>query len=80
MPAKAMLSKAVRESDQDAIVQYCGLPPSQTKRLLILKAFEKMMLKKQPEQTFYFLDRNYVEEFKDPNILRQALSNTMTKM
>ena len=39
-----------------------------------------MMLKKQPEQTFHFLDRNYVEEFKDRNTMRQILSQTMNRM
>ena len=39
-----------------------------------------MMLKKQPEQTFHFLYRNYVEEFKDRNTMRQILSQTMNRM
>lgn len=39
-----------------------------------------MLLEKQPEQTFYFLDRNLVEEFNSPDILRQILGSTMTKM
>ena len=70
MPKAAAKKQAVREADQDAIVQFCKLPEAQTKRCLILKAFEKMMQKKQPEQTFSFLDRNYVEEFKEKSTMR----------
>lgn len=80
MPKHETSRKSVREADQDAIVQFSRLPEAQTKRCLILKAFEKMMLKKQPEQTFHFLDRNYVEEFKDRNTMRQILSQTMSRM
>jgi hypothetical protein len=80
MPAAATKRQAVREADQDAIVQFCSLPPPQTKRCLILKAFERMMLKQQPEQSFHFLDRNFVEEFKDRSTMRQVLAEAMTQM
>jgi hypothetical protein len=46
------------------------LPPSQTKRCLILKAFENMMGNTLKERTFSFLDRNYMEEYKDANTVR----------
>ena len=41
-----------------------------------------MMAKKQPEliNNFSFLDRNYVEEFKDRNTMRQVLSSVMSTM
>jgi|TARA_B110000285_G_C14870735_1_gene489068 hypothetical protein len=65
MPEKATLKQAVRDSDCDQIVQFCSLPPAQTRRMLILKAFENMMQKALKERTFSFLDRNYVEEYKD---------------
>jgi len=77
MPALATKKQAVREADQDAIIQYCNLPESQTKRLLILKAFERMMSKKQPEQSFHFLDRNFLDQFKDRDTMRQVLSTSM---
>jgi hypothetical protein len=80
MPAKETKTKAVREADQEAILQFCGLPAAMTKRCLILKAFERMMLKQQPEQTFQFLDRNFVEEFHDKTTMRQVLSQTLTQM
>lgn len=32
------------------------------------------MKKNLPERTFSFLDRNYVEEYKDPNTIRQIIS------
>lgn len=80
MPAKETKTKAVREADQEAILQYCGLPAAMTKRCLILKAFERMMLKQQPEQSFHFLDRNFVEEFNDKATTRQVLSQTLTQM
>ena len=38
------------------------------------------MQKKQPEQTFSFLDRNYVEEFKEKNTMRQVLAAAMSTM
>ena len=80
MPPKPSKAKAVREADQDAIVQFCSLPPAQTKRLLILKSFEKMMLEQQPEQSFCFLDRNFVEEFKSKETMRQVLSQAQAAM
>jgi hypothetical protein len=39
-----------------------------------------MMLSQQPEQTFNFLDRNFVEEYKDRGTMRQVLSQAMTDM
>ena len=50
------------------------------KRCLILSAFEKMMHKNQPEQTFSFLDRNFVQEFNDKETMRQILSQSLTDM
>ena len=70
MPEKASLKQALRDSDVDQIVKYCSLPPSQTKRCLILKAFEDMMGKTLKERSFSFLDRNYMEEYKDANEVR----------
>jgi len=46
---------------------------------LILRAAETMMQVKQPERTFSFLDRNYVEEYKDSNTMRQVLSTAMSQ-
>lgn len=37
-----------------------------------------MMKKEQPEQNFNFLDRNYQEEYKDRNTMRQILSSSMS--
>jgi len=34
-----------------------------------------MMKEAQPERQYHFLDRNYMEEFKDPETMRQVLSN-----
>ena len=70
MPREAAMKQAVREAEQNAIIQFCNLPTEQTKRCLILKQFEKMMLKNQPEQSFNFLDRNYVEEFNSADVMR----------
>ena len=80
MPKAASQSRARRESDVDQIVQYCQLPASQTKRCLILKAFENMMQESQPEREFHFLDRNYMEEYKDSNTMRQVLSTAMSQL
>lgn len=77
MPEKASLKQAVREGDQNQILQFCSLPPAQTKRCLILKAFEDMMHKTLTERSFSFLDRNYVEEHKESNTMRQALASAM---
>ena len=38
------------------------------------------MHEKQPERTFSFLDRNYVEEYKDTNTMRQVLANAMSEL
>jgi len=38
-----------------------------------------MMHAKQPERTFSFLDRNYVEEYKDSNTMRQVLATAMNE-
>ena len=70
MPEKASLKQAMRDSDCDQIIRFCQLPPSQTKRCLILRAFEEMMGKALKERTFSFLDRNYMEEYKDANTVR----------
>jgi len=43
----------------------------------VLKAFEKMLLKKQPEQSFHFLDRNFDEEYRDRNTMRQVLASAI---
>lgn len=70
MPEKASMKQSQRESDQDQIVRFCSLPPNQTKRSLVLRAFELMMKKHIPEREFSFLDRNFIEEYKDPNTMR----------
>jgi len=80
MPAKATLKQAVRESAQNQIVQLCQLPPSQTRRCLILRAFEDMMRKNLKERQFSFLDRHFIEEYKDAHTMRQALSSAMLKL
>ena len=77
MPAKAVLKQAIRESDQNRIIQYCGLPANQTKRCLILHACEGMMREAMKERSFSFLDRNYVEEFKDAHTFRQVLAQAI---
>lgn len=43
MPEKASQKQSLRDSDKEKIVTLCSLPPEQTKRCLILKAFENMM-------------------------------------
>ena len=78
MPEKASLKIAVREQQQSSIIQFCNLAPPMIKRSLILRAFEQMMKKEQPEQNFNFLDRNYQEEYKDRNTMRQILSSAMS--
>lgn len=65
MPEKATQKQSLRESDCDKIITLCHLPPEQTKRCLILTAFENMMHSALKERTFSFLDRNYIEEYKD---------------
>ena len=70
MPEKATLKQAVRLSDQNQIIKFCNLPSAQTRRCLILRACEEMMKKTLKERDFYFLDRNYVEEYNDQNTLR----------
>lgn len=61
------------------IIRLCSLPPSNTQRCLILRAFENMMKNKLKDRTFSFLDRNYVEEYKDQNIMRQVLSRALSE-
>ena len=78
MPDKATEKQAVRESDQNQIIEFCQLPANMTKRSLLLKAFEDMMKETMKERDFSFLDRNYVEEFKDASTLRQVLCKAMT--
>ena len=70
MPEKAAQKQSLRESDCDKIVTLCNLPPQQTKRCLILKAFENMMQSTLKERSFSFLDRNYIEEYKDAQTMR----------
>jgi hypothetical protein len=77
MPEKATLKKAQRESDTNQIINFCALAPNQTKRCLILKALEDMMKENMKEREFSFLDRNYVEEFRDAKTLRQVISNSI---
>lgn len=74
MPAKATLRPAVREADEARIVQFSALPAAQTKRCLVLRALEGLMKETMKEREFNFLDRNYVEEFKDSHVMRQVLS------
>mmetsp|Transcript_22921 Transcript_22921/g.35279 ORF Transcript_22921/g.35279 Transcript_22921/m.35279 type:complete len:245 (+) Transcript_22921:1995-2729(+) len=78
MPEKSALRQATRESNQDQIINYCSLPPSMTKRALILKGFQDMMNKFLRDRGFNFLDRNYIEEYKDPNTVRQILAKALT--
>jgi hypothetical protein len=61
-------------------VTLCDLPAEQTKRSLILKAFENMMKKALKERTFSFLDRNYIEEYKDAHTVRQMISGAMNSL
>ena len=49
-----------------------------TKRCLILKGFEDMMNKHLTDRGFNFLNRHYVEEYKDPNTVRQILAQAIT--
>lgn len=46
---------------------------------MILKAFEDMMKKHSPERSFSFLERNYIEEFKEASTLRQAIWKAVTE-
>ena len=80
MPEKASMKQSQRESDQDQIVRFCQLPPNQTKRCLILRAFEKMMKANIKERDFSFLDRNFIEEYKDPNTMRQILTGALNSL
>jgi len=61
-------------------VRFCQLPPNQTKRCLVLRAFERMMKSHVREREFSFLDRNFIEEYKDPNTMRQILSSAMNSL
>ena len=70
MPKKAKLNKAERESAESQIINYCSLPQTMTKRCLILKGFMDMMNKHLRDRGFNFLDRNFVEEYKSPSIVR----------
>ena len=77
MPAKAALRPAAREADEARIVQFADLPASQTKRCLVLRALEGLMKEAMKEREFNFLDRNYVEEYKDAHVVRQVLSEAI---
>ena len=72
MPAKETRNKAERQADTAAIVKYCQLPESQTKRLITLKYFEDLVKENNPERTYDFLDRNFIEHF-DPSTFRQIM-------
>jgi hypothetical protein len=72
MPAKETRNKAERQSDTAAIIKYCQLPESQTKRLITLKYFEDLVKEHNPERTYDFLDRNFIEHF-DPSTFRQIM-------
>jgi hypothetical protein len=63
MPPTPPVHKAQRESDLSAILSFSPLPPSETKRSLILRACEQMMKAREPEREFFFLDRNFVEKY-----------------
>ena len=39
-----------------------------------------MMQESQPEREFHFLDRNYMEEYKDSNTMRQVLSTATSQL
>ena len=76
MPQSASVMQAQRESDVASILQYSSLPPSQAKRSLVLRAFELMMKSKEPERDFFFLDRNFIEQY-DAHTLRQELTSAL---
>ena len=73
MPAKPPVHQAKRESDLSAILSFSSLPPSETKRALVLRSCEQMMKAREPEREFSFLDRNFVEKY-DQKTLRQQLA------
>lgn len=43
----------------------------------MLRALEGLMKEAMKERDFNFLDRNYAEEFKDPQVMRQVLSEAL---
>jgi hypothetical protein len=70
MPTKETRAKSERESDTAAIIKYCeDLPVTQVKRLIALKYFEDLLKKHNPERTYDFLDRNFLEKY-DSNTFR----------
>ena len=78
MPAKETRNVAERESDTAAIIKYCNLPESQTKRLITLKYFEDLVRSENKERTYDFLDRNYIEHM-EPNTFRQVMVEAMRR-
>ena len=62
MPKQATRQKAERESDTQAILKLYPKVTHQGKRLIILKAFEEMLKKENPEREYEFLRRNYIED------------------
>lgn len=65
MPQTPPAHKASRESDLAAILSFSPLPPSETKRALILRSCEEMMKEKEKEREWRFMDRSYVEKYEN---------------
>ena len=65
MPEKTTIKQTVHNSDCNQIIKFCSLPPAQTRKMMILKAFENMIQKVLNERTLSFLNRNYFEKYKD---------------
>jgi hypothetical protein len=61
MPKSETRAKCEREADTGAIQKYCNLPRSQTNRLIVLKYFEDLLKKENPERSYELLDRNFIE-------------------
>lgn len=86
MPKKETRKVAERESDTGIIISNCFSDASprddglmyvnQVKRLTLLKYFEKLLQSENPERTYDFLDRNYMEQF-DAKSFRQQLTNAI---
>ena len=76
MPKKATRQKAERESDTQAILKLYPKVTHQGKRLIVLKAFEELLKKENPEREYEFQRRNFTEEM-DPTTFRQVLVEAM---
>ena len=78
MPKSETRTKCEREADTGAIQKYCNLPRSQTNRLIVLKYFEDLLKKENPERSYELLDRNFIENH-DSNTFRQILTDYLRK-